>query len=89
MAGELLDVLMECERHITIRAMRYPAALAAFYHRCKAAAVLEKNHLFTGGQSLLYASQKQGRERSLHHLALLQVLDIHYLNFRQLNVLIA
>ena len=36
---------MQGERHIAMLAMRYPATLFAFYHRCISTTILEQYHL--------------------------------------------
>ena len=77
------------EADVAVVAPWHPTALPAFHHRGKATPVLEQNHLFALFESLPHRAQQLGRERPVHHLPSLQVLDIDHLYLRQLYILIA
>ena len=86
MARELIHILMQCESHITIRAVRNPSAYTTFDHRREAATVLEENHLLFPGQRLAHSRQQLGRKRACHHLAPGQVFDVNHLDFRHCHI---
>ena len=79
---------MERQRYIAVLAFRHPAAHLALYHRRKATAVLEEDGLLAILQGFPHGSQELRRIGTLHHLAMLQVLDIHHLDFGQLDALV-
>ena len=89
MARELIQVTVEGERYIAVLTMRHPSTLFAFDHRRIAPAVLEKNRLFPTFQSFAHLAQQQWREGTIHHLPMLQILDINHLYLRQFYALIA
>ena len=69
-------------------AMRDPSALLAFYHRGIATTVLKEDRLFTAFQRLTNPRHQHGRERPVHHLTMLQILDIYDLDLGHLDALI-
>ena len=79
---------MVCERHVALVAVWHPSALAALYHRREAAAVLKQYGLFAVVQGLAHGCHQAGRERTAHHLAALQVFNVHHLNLGQAYVVI-
>ena len=80
---------MHRQTHITVFTTRHPSALFTFQHRCPSTTVLKQNGLFSTLQRLTHILQQNWRERSRHHLTMLQVTGIHHLNLRQFNTLIA
>ena len=70
-------------------AMGHPAALLALDQRRIATTVLEEDGLFATLQSLAHLIQQKGREGTVHHLTVLQVLDINNLDLGQFDALIS
>ena len=89
MAGKQIDILMQCERYITVFAFRNPSTDLTLNHRRKTAPILKENSLFATLQGLSYGSQELWRICPLHDLAMAQILHIHHLYFRQLDVFIS
>ena len=88
-ARKLIHVFVERQTDIAVFAFRNPSAHPAFYHRGKAAAVLEKYHLFAVFQRFLHGMEQHWRHRTVHHLAALHVLYIHNFNLRQFDALVS
>ena len=88
-ARQLVQLAVVGQRDITVLTGGYPATLAALHDRSKTSAVLEQDGLFAPFQGFTHTSQQKRRERTNHHLAMLQVSGIHHLYLRQFNTLIA
>ena len=88
MTGQLIQLPMKGQGYITMLTMRHPSTLSALYQGGKATTVLEENRLLSSLQSLSYLRQQQWRERSCHHLPMLQVSNIHHLYLWQFDILI-
>ncbi len=80
---------MQRERYIAVLTLWNPSTHLALYHRSKATPILKEDGLLPILQGLTNCSQELRRERTTHHLAMLQILDVYHMNFGQLNVLIA
>ena len=55
-AGQLVQLPVERQRHVTMLAVGHPSALTAFYHGGEATTVLEQDDLLTTFQGLAHAS---------------------------------
>ena len=89
MTRQLVQIAMKGERHVAVLAMRHPSTLLTLNHGRIAATVLEEDGLFAMFQGLAHLQQQQRREGAVHHLTVLQILDIHNLYLRQFDALIA
>ena len=88
MTSELIELFMIGERDIAVGTFGHPSAILTREHRRKSAAILKQNHLISRSQRLINGLQQLRREKPFHDFAAPQILHIHHLNLRQLNVLV-
>ena len=88
-AGKHVEALVIGEAHVAVLAVGHPAADLALDHRRKATAVLEEDSLLALAQRLAYGTEQLRRERTTHHFAVTQVLDVDDMDVGQLYTLIA
>ena len=88
MAGKLVEITMESQRHVAMLAVGHPTTLLTLNHGCIATTVLEEYSLFAALQSLTDLIQQQRGKRTVHHLAMLQVFNIDNLDLWKLNTFI-
>ena len=79
MTCQLVQLAVVGQRDVTVLTGGHPATLTTLHNGGKAATVLEQDDLFTTFQGFAHPCQQQGRERTMHHLAVLQVGSIYYL----------
>ena len=89
MAGQHAKTLVICQCHITVIAVRHPAARLTFNHVRETTAVLEEYNLPVICQCLAHGGDELWREQALHYLSATQVFHVDNLYLRQLHALIS
>ena len=84
---ELSGRLVIGQRDIAILAPRCPATRWACQHLSEPTPVLEENDLLASIESLTHGCKQLGRERSAHHLAVTEILDVDKFYAWQLHTL--
>ena len=74
---------------IAVLAFRHPTARMTFYHRRKSPPVLEKYHLFLPFECFAHVLKQQRRKGAVHALLPLQLLDVNWNDFGQLQFLVS
>ena len=81
-ARQLVKTAMIGQRHVTVLTTGHPSALLALQHGGIATTVLEEDDLLAMLQGLTRLDEQKRRERTVHHLTMLQVLGIDNLYLR-------
>ncbi len=84
-AGQLVGLSVQRQRHVAVLASGHPSTLAALHHRGEAATVLEEYRLLSPLQGLANTGKQKGREGTDHLFAVLQERHINNLNPWQLH----